>query len=366
MAEPSSPLVRGRWWHGPGDPVMRTVRLLVLVLWPTVLVWTLPGMHRGGSGEVFVWALAVFYSAAALVLLGAGSRAERVLPVCLPLFSLAATFGAMSGERREMALLVPLFLGVLCGIAAMRLTRRATWVQVVVSSVAGLVCVAWVALDLVTFLVVAVAVVAATATPAAAILRLRSQLDAAHAREHRLARTDPLTGVLNRRGLFESAADLLERHDEVDVVTLDLDGFKQLNDVHGHAAGDEALRTVAGRLQALAGSLGVPGESGAPGAPGSVTALVARLGGEEFLVLAAVPPVGARTPAEVAETVRAAAGVSSAAGWRTSASVGAVRGRAPEQREDRQAWLLRRVDAADELMYRAKRSGGDRVLSEVP
>lgn len=329
---------------------MRTVRLLVLVLWPTVCVWVLPGQHRPGSGLVLAWALVVVYSSAAVLLLLSGSRVQRVLPVCLSLFAVAAALGAMAGPQREMALLVPLFLGVLSVIAAMQFSRRATWFQVGVSSAAGMVCVAWAAADLVQVLVTSVAVVAGMTAPAVAILRLRSQLDAARDREHRLARTDPLTGALNRRGLFEAATQLLDTGVPVDVVTLDLDDFKQLNDTHGHAAGDEALRGVATALRALE-----------PGGVCPAPVLVARLGGEEFLVLAAA---GARALPDVAEAVRAASAIRSAAGWSTSASVGAVRRLPPVQPEERTGWLLRQIDVADELMYRAKRSGGDRVLAE--
>ena len=333
---------------GTSDPVLRAFRLLVLVLWPTTFVWTLPGQHRPGDGHLLAWTMVALVSVGAVVLLASGGAGDRVLPYCLPLFACAAAVGAMTGTRPEMALLVPLFLGVLSGVAALRFSPRAAWAQVAVATVAGFVCIAYAMDDPVILLVSSAAIAAAIATPALAILRLRAQLDAAHDREHRLARTDPLTAVLNRRWLFEAAADLLGRNRLVDIISLDLDGFKQLNDAHGHAVGDEALRAVA------TGLLQLPGPDG--------TALVARLGGEEFLVMS---PADARPLGEVAEAVRVAAVVSSPAGWRTSASVGAVRALAPEPPEDRQAWLLRRIDDADVLMYRAKRSGGDRVLSEV-
>ncbi len=328
---------------------MRTVRVLVLILWPTVCVWTLPGQHRPGSGLALAWALVVVYSAGALLLLLSGSRVRRVLPVCLPLFAVAGALGAMAGPAREMALLVPLFLGVLCAIAAMMFTARATWWMVAVAGASGLVCVWWAAQDTVQVAVTSVAVLAGIAAPPWAVLRLRSQLDAAHAREHRLARTDPLTGALNRRGLFEAAAAMLDDANEVDVVTLDLDRFKELNDTHGHAVGDEALRAIGASLHDLAERRGPAGT------------LVARLGGEEFLVLA---PASDRPLEELAEAVRFAASVPSAPGERTSASVGAIRRRPPAQPEERTAWLLRQIDLTDELMYRAKRSGGDRVLAD--
>lgn len=325
--------------------MLRTVRLLVLVLWPTVWVWVLPGQHRPGDGLVLAWLLVAVYSAAALLLLLAGPRTHQVLPACLPLFAVAAVIGAMAGPAREMALLVPLFLGVLGVIAAMQLSVRATWWQVGVASLAGVVCVWWAAQDTVQVVATSVAVVAGIATPSWAVLRLRAQLDAARAREHRLARTDPLTGAMNRRGLFEAAVALLDRPGQVDVVTLDLDDFKQLNDTYGHAAGDDALRTVAEALHAL---------------PGTEPPLVARLGGEEFLVLA---PAAGSGPGALAEAVRAAGGVVTAAGVRTSASVGAVRGTPPAQPEERTGWLMRQIDRADVLMYAAKRSGGDRAFA---
>ncbi len=332
--------------------MLRTVRLLVLVLWPTVWVWTLPGQHRPGSGLVLAWLLVAVYSTAAVLLLGSGQRMAKVLPVCVPLFTVAATIGAMTGPDRHIALLVPLFLGVLCVIAAMQFSPRATWAQVGVAIVAAMVCVWWATYDPIQVGVTTLAVTAGIAAPPWAILRLRSQLDAAHAREHRLARTDPLTGALNRRGLFEAATTVLAAADAVDVVTLDLDDFKRLNDTHGHAVGDEALRGISASLRSLEDSWATPGPL-----------LVARLGGEEFLVLA---PATARPVDQLAEAVRAAAAVPTAAGERTSASVGAIRRRPPAEPEERTAWLLRQIDVTDELMYRAKRSGGDRVLAEHP
>lgn len=352
MRSTSSAPTSRRWWHGPTDPVLRTVRVLVLVLWPTVWVWLLPGQHRPGDGYVLAWLLVAVYSAAAVLMLGSGRRMASVLPVCVPLFTVAATLGAMTGPDRSVALLVPLFIGVLCVVAAMQFSPRATWAQVGVASVAAVVCVWWGVSDPVQVGVAGVAVLAGIASPPWAVLRLRSQLDAARAREHRLARTDPLTGALNRRGLFEAASVVLDTAPEVDVVTLDLDDFKRLNDTHGHAVGDEALRMVAASLRSLEDTWGDPGPL-----------LVARLGGEEFLVLV---PATDRPVDELAEAVRAAASVPTAAGERTSASVGALRRRAPDQPEERTAWLLRQIDVTDELMYRAKRSGGDRVLAEHP
>ena len=116
------------------------------------------------------------------------------------------------------------------------------------------------------------------------------------ARIEELAYTDPLTGLPNRRRLEERMESALwqARLDGGAVALLfaDLDGFKAVNDAFGHAAGDELLQAVAGRLR---GRL-------------RRNDLLARLGGDEFLVgLLGLDPASARAEAEqVAEDLRAA------------------------------------------------------------
>jgi diguanylate cyclase (GGDEF)-like protein len=85
------------------------------------------------------------------------------------------------------------------------------------------------------------------------------------------AETDPLTGLLNRRALHALIDEKLTCEDAEPfiVALIDLDGFKPINDRHGHAAGDRLLCEAAERLRELAGASGV----------------AARLGGDEFAVL---------------------------------------------------------------------------------
>jgi diguanylate cyclase (GGDEF)-like protein len=85
----------------------------------------------------------------------------------------------------------------------------------------------------------------------------------------RLATTDPLTGLLNRRAFFERGSELCDRAGPGGAPTatlIDIDHFKRVNDVYGHDVGDEAIRAVS-RLARSAGEV------------------VGRLGGEEFVIL---------------------------------------------------------------------------------
>jgi diguanylate cyclase (GGDEF)-like protein len=108
--------------------------------------------------------------------------------------------------------------------------------------------------------------------------RLKRELKArssAHTEALALAQHDPLTGLPNRRRLLEAFADL-SREVKPDcfraVMMLDLDGFKPINDVYGHAFGDNLLRSFADRLAETLGKEGI----------------VARLGGDEFAIVSPV------------------------------------------------------------------------------
>src|SRR5579862_1801259 len=104
------------------------------------------------------------------------------------------------------------------------------------------------------------------------IAQLRSQITAYEARlgeVELLASIDPLTGIANRRKVERELALRIEKGQPFGVVYLDLNGFKQVNDTFGHAAGDELLKQFAGELRAAFRS----------------TDLVGRWGGDEFVVL---------------------------------------------------------------------------------
>jgi diguanylate cyclase (GGDEF)-like protein/PAS domain S-box-containing protein len=161
----------------------------------------------------------------------------------------------------------------------------------------------------------------------------------------RLADSDPLTGVLNRRAFDEAASGACaaaRAHGQAfAVIAFDLDAFKALNDRHGHAAGDAALRLLvdAARADIRAGDL------------------IGRLGGDEFAV--ALPRAGGDFAERIASRLRRtlAGMVRHAVGMpRFTASFGVAASADPG--ESFTATLAR----ADEALYRAKQAGRDRVV----
>ena len=168
---------------------------------------------------------------------------------------------------------------------------------------------------------------------------------AAEERAQQLAARDPLTGFLNRRSVADEGAALLaraaKRGKAMAVVALDLDHFKTVNDMHGHAIGDALLRAVAAEMEAVLPS----------------GAFVARLGGDEFacgfLFDSGNPDVAIRIAERLVSRM---AQPFDADGIRChiSASVGIARSDIDGDAIDK---LLR---AADIAMYAAKKSGKNR------
>jgi len=165
--------------------------------------------------------------------------------------------------------------------------------------------------------------------------------------QRQLSRTDSLTGLRNSRAFYDEAPPLLalcaRRGRPVTLAYLDLDSFKAVNDELGHQAGDDMLRRVADRLR----------DSLRP------SDMSARLGGDEFVVLF---PELDREGAQVA-LERLRSGVAEAAhapSRAVSVSIGAVTlAGGPFD-------LEAMVHQADELMYKAKSLGRNRVAVQEP
>jgi diguanylate cyclase (GGDEF)-like protein len=164
-------------------------------------------------------------------------------------------------------------------------------------------------------------------------------------RLHRLAMTDELTRLPNRRAFFAHAEEALEHArrggEPLALLALDIDHFKRINDTLGHEAGDRVLQRVAGAARSALRDGDVVG----------------RTGGEEFLaLLPATPPAAA---AEVAERLRAAVQrldlADLAPDLAVSVSVGVA------GREDGASSVGAIVQRADEALYRAKAGGRNRV-----
>lgn len=158
-----------------------------------------------------------------------------------------------------------------------------------------------------------------------------------------MAYRDELTGAANRRRLLEELAHQASRvspGNPTSVVFFDLDHFKDVNDNHGHAVGDRVLRVVA------EAAIRTVREGD----------LVARLGGEEFVIVA--PGIGRPDAVGLAERLRRAlpGEVQAELGFRVTASFGVTVLRSGDDAID----VLRR---ADSRMYAAKRAGRDRVES---
>ena len=156
--------------------------------------------------------------------------------------------------------------------------------------------------------------------------------------------TDPLSGLLNRRGFEEKAVMLLDQCSRarlpVAMVLADLDHFKALNDLHGHAAGDKVIADFAAKLRFATGTRGAAG----------------RIGGEEFAVLLPLSDLAsARLFAEAIRTYYSAGSVDGLPlGTRVTASFGVAARTGDEGLEP----LMRR---ADEALYKAKKNGRDSV-----
>ncbi len=162
--------------------------------------------------------------------------------------------------------------------------------------------------------------------------RERDEAVAAETVARRLADTDPLTGLLNRRAFLASA---IGRDGPQTLLILDLDHFKQVNETLGHDGGDEVLRAVARTLRALA----------------PTGAVVARIGGEEFAVVADAGH--ALDPNPLLARLRA---TRMPFDLRVTASIGTATG--PLTSEPDWKSLYRAADAA---LYAAKSAGRDRA-----
>lgn len=179
--------------------------------------------------------------------------------------------------------------------------------------------------------------------------RLRDQRIALTEAERR-AQTDPLTGVLNRRSLVErlEAACLRARARGLPIALLfiDLDHFKEINDSHGHLAGDACLRAIIDPIHAELRQSDVIG----------------RYGGEEFVVILSSADVSAAQP--IAERIRNRVAEVRVAGFGTPIRLTCSIGLATS--DTLGVWGEHLIARADAAVYAAKKSGRNRVQVAGP
>jgi two-component system cell cycle response regulator len=158
--------------------------------------------------------------------------------------------------------------------------------------------------------------------------------------------TDGLTGMHNRRYFDDALREYLREFERIDrpigLMILDLDHFKQVNDTYGHDTGDEVLRTVAACLKDMT----------------RYHDIVARLGGEEFAIVA--PNMDLEMLSRFADRIRKAIALQPIASGNVRLKVTASVGLAIWDRRESLEDLYRR---ADSRLYQAKRQGRNRICA---
>jgi diguanylate cyclase (GGDEF)-like protein len=224
------------------------------VLW--VISWERVIASERLEAALLCWSLLTIAAVTAVAALDGGATSPLALALLLP-----AIFASLAYSLRRVALIAAIAEAAFLGLA------------LIGSPGAG-------------FVLIFCAVLAGAAVMALWQARFHQAWRRQLARS---SRTDPLTGLLNRRGLAQASdlafADLGKHRRAVTLLLIDLDLFKSYNDVHGHQAGDELLCWVAAEVTAAAGP----------------EATVARLGGDEFAVL--LPGLGRYEATPVANQI---------------------------------------------------------------
>lgn len=295
----------------PATGVLLVLCVVVAVTSPAPLALPLERIVRSPRGALFfyAWSLTITSFVAAVAILDGGAGSPLVLLLFLPM-----TYVGLAYPPLGVALMGAMLTGTYLAIA----TTGAPPAHQMLLMTGTLVLFTWMSMW--------------TSRNQWQVYERQQQLAD---RLTRLASVDPLTACLNRAGIRSRLVSLAAQAGPMSPLTvcvLDLDGFKHVNDRHGHRVGDAVLVQVAGALHAAVRR----GD------------LVGRLGGDEFAVL--LPGACAETAALVVERLLAQVREAAVAHGVT-ASAGVVTARQPELDVDQ---LLERADVA---MYEAKRDG---------
>jgi len=177
---------------------------------------------------------------------------------------------------------------------------------------------------------------------------LKNSVEALRARGEKLVEvlsTDALTGVASRRSVLQTLQRTLDhsrdRGQRTSVILLDLDHFKQVNDLHGHSAGDKVLHVAAARIRSALRPMDTVG----------------RYGGEEFLII--LPAAEADSSLRIAERVRLSLSADLVQANGVDVNVTASQGIAISDGSEDPRVVIERADAA---LYAAKRAGRNCVV----
>jgi diguanylate cyclase len=305
-----------------GHPRLAAFNLVSVVVW--VAAWF---ANRGGRSTLGMWLLTVevvAHAVLAVLTLGWSSGFQYYLMPLIPF--------VMFNDRLARRSVALISAGVFAALIALRAVAPEVGTAGAIEGPLALVlrygnlAIPLFALALVSF-------------------HFRSASTTAERRLESMALTDALTGLLNRRSMeqrLREAAHAFQRSGRAfSVVMADVDHFKRVNDMHGHAVGDRVLRAVAALFTEQLRAHDA----------------VARWGGEEFLLL--LPETEAALACDVAERLRAAAEkrLADAAGIGDSVTV--TFGVAVFERAMRVGECLKR---ADEALYAGKEAGRNRVV----
>jgi len=305
-----------------GHPRLAAVNVVSVAMW--VAAWL---ANRRGRSTLGMWLLTLEVTAhavLAVLTLGWASGFQYYMIPLIPFVMFNDRLG-----RRTVALISAGAFGVLLALRAVAPDVGAG--AVLASGPAALLRYANLAIPLIALALVS--------------FYFRTASTSAERRMESMALTDPLTGLLNRRSMeqrLREAAHAFQRSGRAfSVVISDVDHFKRVNDVHGHAAGDRVLRAVAGLF----------------GEQVRAHDAIARWGGEEFLLL--LPETEAVVAGEIAERLRAAmqARLSEAAALADAVTM--TFGVAAFDRTMRVGECLKR---ADDALYAGKEAGRNRVV----
>ncbi len=163
--------------------------------------------------------------------------------------------------------------------------------------------------------------------------------------QKKLAKTDPLTGLFNKRAFYSNAEIELNRSARaarpVSAVYIDLDNFKAVNDTHGHDAGDQLLKGVSRLIRKNIRSFDIPG----------------RLGGDEFIILFADSDSSSALQA-TEKVMKNLLSLMQEKKWDVTFSMGLITYKKPP------AGVDELISEADKVMYAAKKRGKNRIVQK--